>query len=71
VLLFDAVTSPSVFWVSLDKLDLRPGAPVRRLLVAGGQVHAGETAAKFEAATPFPFLPASGASGLSPTPTGR
>jgi hypothetical protein len=33
---------------------------VRRLRVAGGQVYAGETAAKFEPAAPFAFLPASG-----------
>ena len=31
VLLFDSVTFPGVFRVSLDQLDLRPGAPVRRL----------------------------------------
>lgn len=60
VLVFDSVAFPSVFWVSLDQLDLRPGAPVRRLEVAGGQVYAGETAAKFEPAPAFPFLPASG-----------
>lgn len=60
VLMFDAVTSPSVFWVSLDQLDLTPGAPVRRLQVAGGRMYAGETAARFEPAAPFPFAPASG-----------
>jgi choloylglycine hydrolase len=58
VLLFDSVTQPSVFWVSLDQLDLRAGAPVRRLLVAGGRAHAGETAGQFAPATPFKFLPA-------------
>jgi choloylglycine hydrolase len=58
VLLFDAVTQPNVFWVSLDQLDLRAGAPVRRLLVAGGRAHAGETAGQFAPATPFKFLPA-------------
>lgn len=58
VLLFDSVTAPTVFWVSLDQLDLTSGAPVRRLEVANGQVHAGETAAKFTPATPFSFLPA-------------
>jgi len=60
VVMCDAVTSPSVFWVSLDRLDLRSGASVRRLRVAGGQTHAGETAGRFEPATPFSFLPASG-----------
>ena len=33
---FDSATSPSVFWVSLADLDLRPGAPVRKLVVEGG-----------------------------------
>ena len=59
VLYFDAVTSPSVFWVSLDQLDLSVGAPVRRLLVAGGRIYGGETAARFEPTPAFAFLPAS------------
>jgi choloylglycine hydrolase len=71
VLVFDSVTSPSVFWVSLDQLNLRTGAPVRRLQVAGGQVYAGETAAKFEPARPFGFLPASGLPSPSPSQEGR
>lgn len=71
VLLFDSVTSPSVFWVSLDQLNLSAGAPVRRLQVAGGQVFAGETAAKFEPATPFVFLPASGVQSPAPSQGGR
>ncbi|MFN9630201.1 MAG: linear amide C-N hydrolase, partial [Cyanobacteriota bacterium] len=71
VLLFDSVTSPSVFWVSLDQVDLAPGAPVRRLPVAGGRVYAGETAAKFEPSPPFPFLPASGLTGTAPIPAAR
>ncbi|MFN9056126.1 MAG: linear amide C-N hydrolase [Cyanobacteriota bacterium] len=60
VILFDSVTSPSVFWVSLEQLDLSQGAPVRRLRVAGGQVFAGEAASRFDPATPFAFLPAAG-----------
>ena len=71
VLLFDSVTSPSVFWVSLDQLDLTPGAPVRKLQVAGGHVFAGETAAKFAPATPFTFAPASGLPSSAPSPAGR
>ncbi|MEB3303319.1 MAG: linear amide C-N hydrolase [Cyanobacteriota bacterium] len=71
VLLFDSVSSPSVFWVSLDQVNLSPGAPVRKLQVAGGRVHAGETAAKFEASPPFAFLPASGLSGTKTIPDGR
>ena len=60
VLLFDAATAPSAFWVSLDKLDLREGAPVKKLQVAGGQVYSGETADKFVATPPFEFLPGAG-----------
>ncbi len=71
VLLFDSVTSPSVFWVSLDQLDLSPGAPVRRLRVAGGQVFAGETANRFEPTPPFVFLPAAKFAEASPTPGAR
>lgn len=57
VLLFDSVTSPSTFWVPLDKLDFKQGAPVRRLSVAGGRVYAGDASAAFEVTTPFEFLP--------------
>lgn len=71
VLLFDSVTSPSVFWVSLDRLNLSPGAPVRKLQVAGGRMYEGETAARFEPSPAFAFLPASGLSGTQPIPTGR
>jgi choloylglycine hydrolase len=71
VLVFDSVTSPSVFWVSLDQLDLGPGAPVRRLPVAGGQVFAGETAGRFQPATPFPFAPADARPGATPAAAAR
>jgi penicillin V acylase-like amidase (Ntn superfamily) len=71
VLLFDAVSSPSVFWVSLDRLDLTAGAPARKLQVAGGKMYAGETATSFVPATPFPFLPASGLTRVAPSPAGR
>jgi choloylglycine hydrolase len=60
VLYFDAVAAPSIFWVSLDQLNLAPGAPVRRLTVAGGRIYGGETAARFEPTPSFAFLPASG-----------
>ena len=72
VLYFDAVTSPSLFWVSLDQLNLAAGAPVRRLALTGGRIYGGETAAKFEPSPSFAFAPASGLStrpkpGLVPT----
>lgn len=63
VLLFDSVTAPSVFWVSLDKLDFQEGAAVKKLQVSGGHLHTGEAADKFEGSPPFEFLPATGLKG--------
>lgn len=56
VFLFDSATSPNTFWVPLANLDLRPGAPVKRLDLTGGRVYSGNAAAKFQAAKPFRFL---------------
>lgn len=44
--------------MSLAKLDLKAGAPVKKLTIAKGQVFAGEVAGNFVAAEPFAFLPA-------------
>jgi penicillin V acylase-like amidase (Ntn superfamily) len=55
---FDSATRPDTFWVSLKKLDLKPGAPVKKLTIQNGEVFSGETADKFLQATPFKFLPA-------------
>jgi choloylglycine hydrolase len=54
---FDSATSPSVYWVSLADLDLRPGAPVRKLVAEGGRVYSGDVASRFEPARPFAFMP--------------
>jgi choloylglycine hydrolase len=54
---FDSATSPNVFWVTLDELDLKEGSPVKKLTVAGDKNHSGNVAAKFEPAEPFKFLP--------------
>jgi choloylglycine hydrolase len=35
---FDSATRPNAFWVSLDKLDLKPGAPVKKLTIQNGEV---------------------------------
>ncbi|WP_422014454.1 linear amide C-N hydrolase [Reyranella sp.] len=56
---FDSATRPNTFWVSLGKLDLKPGAPVRKLTIQNGEVFSGEVASSFESAEPFKFLPAS------------
>ncbi|KAI94148.1 hydrolase [Rhodomicrobium udaipurense JA643] len=55
---FDSATRPNTFWVSLDKLDLKRGAPVKKLALANGEIYAGETADKFKDAAPFKFLEA-------------
>jgi choloylglycine hydrolase len=55
---FDSATRPNTFWVSLSKLDLKPGAPVRKLTLQNGEVFAGEVADQFKDAAPFKFLPA-------------
>lgn len=55
---FDSATRPNTFWISLSQLDLSPGAPVRKLTIAHGEVFAGEVSGKMETAEPFHFLPA-------------
>jgi choloylglycine hydrolase len=55
---FDSATRPNTFWVSLSRLDLRPGAPVRKLTIDGGQIYSGDVSAEFKPAAPFRFLPA-------------
>lgn len=57
VYFFDSATSPNTFWVPLADLDLKPGAPVRKLPLAGGRLYSGNAAKAFEPATPFTFLP--------------
>jgi len=55
---FDSASSPTTFWVPLDELDLKEGAPVKKLTLQGGKTYAGSAAGKFEPAQPFKFLPA-------------
>ncbi|WP_322013780.1 linear amide C-N hydrolase [Paraburkholderia sp. J12] len=55
---FDSATRPNTFWVSLHKLNLKPGAPVMKLAMDGGQVYAGEVAGDFVATPSFRFMPA-------------
>lgn len=53
----ECVTSPSVFWVDLRKLDFSEGAAVKKLVVEGMDVLlAGEVSGKFETAKPFKFM---------------
>ena len=55
---FDSATRPNTFWVSLAKLDLKPGAPIRKLTIQNGEVFSGEVANQFKNAEPFKFLAA-------------
>ncbi|MBN9017202.1 MAG: linear amide C-N hydrolase [Rhizobiales bacterium] len=57
VYFFDSSTSPNAFWVPLADLDLKEGAPVKKLTLAGGKVYSGNAADKFEEAKPFAFMP--------------
>lgn len=56
----ESVTSPSVFWVDLAKLDLSEGAPVTKLDLGVDmeRVLSAEVSASFEGAVPFDFRPA-------------
>lgn len=56
VYFFDSATSPNTFWVPLTDLDFSPGAPVRKLTVAGGTIHSGNAAGDFVDAEPFAFM---------------
>lgn len=54
---FDSATRPNTFWVDLAKVDLKAGAPVKKLTIAQGEVFSGEVSADFKDAAPFAFLP--------------
>jgi choloylglycine hydrolase len=56
VYFFDSSTSPNTFWVPLTDLDFSPGAPVKKLKLAGGKIHSGNAAADFVPAEPFTFM---------------
>src|SRR5262245_27936492 len=53
---FESASRPNTFWVSLRKLDLKPGAPVKKLTILNGETYSGEVSAKFTDAAPFKFL---------------
>lgn len=55
---FESTRDPNVFWVDLDDVDFKAGAPVKRLLLTGDEIYAGNVAKQFKAAEPFAFLPA-------------
>ncbi|MGL6224305.1 MAG: linear amide C-N hydrolase [Steroidobacteraceae bacterium] len=55
VVIFDSALTPATFWVKLDDLDLTPGAPVKKLELAGGKSYSGNATDKFVAAKLFTF----------------
>jgi choloylglycine hydrolase len=55
VVLFDSAMAPATFWVRLEDLDLKPGAPVKKLELAGGKTYTGNAADKFVEAKLFNF----------------
>ena len=48
--------TPATFWVRLDDLDLKPGAPVKQLELVGGKTYSGNAADKFVEAMLFDFM---------------
>ena len=55
VVIFDSALTPATFWVKLDDLDLRPGAPVKKLQLAGGRTYSGNAFDQFVEAKLFTF----------------
>jgi choloylglycine hydrolase len=55
VVIFDSALTPATFWVKFDDLDLRVGAPVKKLELAGGRTYSGNAVDKFVEAKVFTF----------------
>ncbi len=55
VVIFDSAMSPSTFWVKLDDLDLKKGAPVKKLKLSGGKTYSGNAVNQFIDAKLFIF----------------
>jgi choloylglycine hydrolase len=55
VVIFEAALTPATFWVKLDDLDLKQGASVKKLQLAGGTAYSGNAASHFVDATFFTF----------------
>jgi penicillin V acylase-like amidase (Ntn superfamily) len=55
VVIFDSAMTPATFWVKLDDLDLKQGASVKKLELAGGKTYSGDAVDKFVDAKLFTF----------------
>lgn len=53
---FENVNTPSVFWVDINKLDLKPGAPSLMLDLSNNRILSGEVSKEFKPAEPFKWL---------------
>ena len=53
---FESARDPNVFWVDLDDINFKAGGPVKRLLLTGDEIYAGNVAKQFKTAEPFTFL---------------
>lgn len=53
---FESTSSPNIFWVSMDKLNLKEGTPSQKLDLEGDPIMAGDVADRFKPAKPFRFL---------------
>lgn len=53
---FESTISPNIVWVDLSKLDLKAGAPVKKLDLVKQKDHLGDVSNQFIAAKPFVFL---------------
>ena len=47
IVLFDSAMAPATFWVKLDYVDLKLGAPVKKLTLSGGKTYNGDASDKF------------------------
>lgn len=53
---YGATISPSVFWVELNKLDFKKGAPILKLDVTNNPNRLGDVTAQFVPSKPFEFM---------------
>lgn len=55
VVIFDSALTSATFWVKLDELNFKRGAPVKKLELAGGKTYSGNTLNQFKEAKLFIF----------------
>ena len=58
ILYFDSATSPTVFWVPLEKVDFTAGVAVKKLPLTAGETYSGDATGSLRAAEPFVLLKA-------------